>query len=197
LIAPRVTEDRATERRRGRGRAAPEATDDGSRHSAAFGRRFRGATPLATGVLAAGLLAAVLLVIGEFATVASVEVGSTSCEVIQDSSPELADRCELSGFERQPLVRTVLALGIAAMAVGAGLGGSRPAAVALLVLGALALGLGLTVDLPVTRETGVLGSSFEDAHGEAGPGLWLEIAAGLLALAAGAIALLPRSPRRG
>lgn len=138
-----------------------------------------------------------MLVIGEFATVASVEVGSTSCEVIQDSSPELADRCELSGFERQPLVRTVLALGIAAMAVGAGLGGSRPAAVALLVLGALALGLGLAVDLPVTRETGVLGGSFEDAHGEAGPGLWLEIAAGLLALAAGAIALLPRSPRRG
>jgi hypothetical protein len=192
-----VTEDRTTKRRRERERAAPEATDDGSRHSAAFGRRFRGATPLATGVVAAGVLAAVLLVIGEFTTVASVEVGSTSCEVIQDSNPELADRCELSGFERQPLVRTVLAAGILAMALGAGLGRSRPAAVALMVLGALALGLGLLIDLPVTRETGVLGSSFEDAHGQAGPGLAMEIAAGLLAIAAGAIALLrPRSPRR-
>jgi hypothetical protein len=191
-----VTEDRATERRRGRGRAAPEATDDGSRQSAAFGRRFRAASPLAIGILAAGLLAAVLLVIGEFATVASVEVGSTSCEVIQDSNPELADRCELSGFERQPLARTVLALGIAAMALGAGPGRSRPAAVALLVLGGLALVLGLLIDLPVTRETGVLGSSFEDAHGKAGPGLTLEIAAGLLAVGAGATALL-LSPRRG
>jgi hypothetical protein len=142
-------------------------------------------------------VAALLLVIGEFATVASVEVGSTSCEVIQDSNPELADRCELSGFERQPLARTVLAVGIAAMAVGAGLGGSRPAAVALVVLGALALGLGLLVDLPVTRETGVLGSSFEDAHGQAGPGFWLEILAGALAAGAGATALLRRSPRRG
>jgi hypothetical protein len=147
--------------------------------------------------VAAGVLAAVLLVIGEFATVASVEVGSTSCEVIQDSNPELADRCELSGFERQPLVRTILAVGILAMAVGAGPGRSRPAAVALLVLGGLALGLGLLVDLPVTRETGVLGSSFEDAHGQAGPGLWLEIVAGLLAVGAGAIALRRRSPRRG
>ena len=71
---------------------------------------------------------------------------------------------------------------------------------ALVVLGALSLGLGLVVDLPVTRETGVLGSSFEDAHGKAGAGLALEIAAGLLAMGAGAIALLrppPRSPRRG
>jgi hypothetical protein len=193
-----VTEDRTTKRRREQGRVAPEATDDGSRHSAAFEGRFRGATPLAACVVAAGALAAVLLVIGEFATVASVEVGSTSCEVIQDANPELADRCELSGFERQPLVRTVLAAGILAMALGAGPGRSRPAAVALLVLGGLALGLGLLVDLPVTRETGVLGSSFEDAHGQAGPGLAMEIAAGLLAIGAGAIALLPpRSPRRG
>ena len=33
-------------------------------------------------------------------TVASVDVGNTSCEVIQDSDPGLADRCSLSGFER-------------------------------------------------------------------------------------------------
>jgi hypothetical protein len=124
--------------------------------------------------------------------VARVDVGSTSCEVIQDSNPELADRCELSGFERQPFVRTLLGVCIAAMAVGAGLGRSRPAAVALLVLGVLALALGLLIDLPVTRETGVLGSSFEDAEGKAGSGLTLEIVAGLLAAAAGAVRLLAR-----
>ena len=76
----------------------------------------------------------------EFSTVASVEVANTSCEVIQDSDPDLADRCELSGFERRRRVPPhALAALIAAMAWGAGLGGSRPAAVALVVLGALVL----------------------------------------------------------
>jgi hypothetical protein len=168
------------------------ATDDGSRHPAPFTGRFSGATPLAIGIVAAGLAAAVLLVVSEFSTVASVEVGSTSCEVIQDTDPELADRCELSGFERQPLVRTLLGAGIAAMALGAGLGRARPAAAALVVLGALVLGLALLIDLPVTRETGVLGAAFSDAHARAGSALRLEIVAGALALSAGALRLLAR-----
>jgi hypothetical protein len=188
-----VAENRTGRRQRGQGKTALEATDDGSRQSAVAEGPFRGGTPLAIGILAAGLVAAVLLVISEFATVASVEVGSTSCEVIEDSDPELEERCELSGFERQPFVRTLLALGIAVMALGAGIGRSRPAAVALLVLAALVLGLGLLVDLPETRETGVLGTTFDDARGKAGAGLTLEIAAGVLAAAAGALRLLARA----
>jgi hypothetical protein len=187
-----VAENRTGRRLRGQGKTAPEATDDGSRRSAVREGPFRGATPLAIGILALGLVAAVLLVISEFATVASVDVGSTSCEVIQDADPELEDRCELSGFERQPFVRTLLALGIAVMAVGAAIGRSRPAAVALLVLAVLVLGLALLIDLPVTRETGVLGTSFDDARGKAGVGLTLEIAAGALAAAAAGIRLLAR-----
>jgi hypothetical protein len=69
----------------------------------------------------------------------------------------------------------------------------------------LALGLGvlawsLLVDLPVTDETGALGNSFEGARGQAGTGLTLEIAAGLLAVLAGGLGLRrprPPRPRRG
>ena len=168
------------------------ATDDGSRHSALFTGRFSGATPLAIGIVAVGLIAAVLLVVSEFSTIASVQVGGTSCEVIQDTDPDLAERCELSGFERQPLVRTLLGAGILAMALGAGLGRARPAAVALVALGGLVLVLALAIDLPVTKETGVLGSAFADARGKAGSGLRLEIVAGVLAVGAGAVRLLAR-----
>ncbi len=126
----------------------------------------------------------------EFATVASVDVGNTSCEVIQDTEPELADRCELSGFERQPFVRTLLGLGIAAMGLGAGLGRARPAAMALVFLGLLTLGLALLIDLPVTQETGALGTTFEDASAHAGPGLTLEVIAGVLAVGAGVLRLV-------
>ena len=75
------------------------------------------------------------------------------------------------------------------MAFGAGLGGSRPAAFALVVIGALVLLWALLVDLPVTDETGAIGRNFEGAEAAAGPGLTLEIVGGVLTLAAGLVAL--------
>ena len=142
--------------------------------------------------MAAALVAAVLLVATEFSTVASVDVADTSCEVIQDADPGLADRCELSGFERNGGAFILVAGLIAAMGWGAGIGGSRPAAAALVALGLAVLAWSLLVDLPVTDETGALGSSFEGARGQAGIGLTLEIVAGLLTLAAGALRLRAR-----
>jgi hypothetical protein len=146
------------------------------------------ALPLA--VMAMGVVAAFLLVATEFSPVATVDVASGSCEVIQDTDPELADRCELSGFERNGGAFLLLALLIVAMAWGAGFGRSRPAAFALVVVGALVLLWAALVDLPVTDETGALGRNFEGAGGAAGPGLTLEIVGGALALAAGVVALL-------
>ena len=136
------------------------------------------------------VLAALLLVIVEFSAVATVDVASGSCEVINDANPELADRCELSGFERNGGSFLLLALLAAAMGVGAGLGGSRPAAVALVVVGALVLGWSLLVDLPVTDETGAIGRNFEGATASAGAGLTLEIVAGFLLVMAGTVRLL-------
>jgi hypothetical protein len=135
-------------------------------------------------------VAAVLLVVTEFSVVASVDVANGSCEVIQDTNPELADRCELSGFERNGGSFILLAVLAGAMAWGAGIGGSRPAAITLAVVGAAVLLWALFVDLPETNETGVLGQNFEGATGAAGPGLTIEIVAGVLALAAGLVRLL-------
>jgi hypothetical protein len=153
---------------------------------------FGGATPLAIGITAAGLVAALLLVLTEFSTVASVDVASGSCEVINDTDPDLADRCKLSGFERHGGSFLLLGALAAAMAWGAGLGGSRPAAVALVAVGGIVLAWSLLADLPVTDETGSLGRNFEGATATAGPGLTLELVAGALALAAGATRLLAR-----
>jgi hypothetical protein len=171
---------------------AREATRDGSRQIARLIQAFRAATPLAIGVTVAGIAAAVLLVLSEFSSIASVDVASGSCEVINDSNPELAERCDLTGFERQPLVRTLLGAGIAVMAVGAGIGGSRPAAVAMIVFGVLVLGLGLLIDRPITDDTGAIGRNFEGATSQAGIGLTFEIVAGALALVGGALRLLAR-----
>jgi hypothetical protein len=178
------------ERDRGGRGSARETIRDGSRHLAAFSGVVRAASPLAIGVSVVGLVAAVLLVVTEFSVVASVDVASGSCQVIQDTNPELADRCELSGFERNGGSFLLLAVLVGAMAWGAGIGGSRPAAVALVAVGLGVLAWALLVDLPVTDDTGVLGRNFEGATAAAGPGLTIEIVAGALAALAGAIRLL-------
>jgi hypothetical protein len=187
-----LAENHVPERDRERGRTARETTDDGSRQSAVSAGAFRGATPLAIGIVTAALVAAMLLVATEFSTVASVKVANTSCEVIHDSDPALADRCSLSGFERNGGSFLLVAGLIAAMGWGAGIGRSRPAAAALIALGVAVLGWAMLVDLPVTDETGALGSTFEGARGQAGIGLTLEIVAGLLAITAGALRLRAR-----
>jgi hypothetical protein len=178
-----------TERDRGQGRPTRETTRDASRRLAALRRVFQRASPIAIGVTAAGLVAGLLLVVTEFSTIASVDVGSGSCEVINDASPENADRCELSGFERHGGSFILLGILAAAMAWGAGIGGSRPAAIALIAVGLLVLAWSLALDLPEADEEGIL-RSYEGARGSAGPGLTIELIAGALALTAGAVRLL-------
>lgn len=156
--------------------------------------------PLATGVLALGVLAGILMLISLFATIASVDVANGSCEVINDANPNLADTCSLSGFERHSVAFLLLAVICLALSYGAGIGRSRPAALGLIAVGAVAVVLALLVDLPVTDDTGAIGQDFEGATASAGTGLWIELAAGVLALAAGGLALLipkpPPPPRR-
>jgi hypothetical protein len=141
----------------------------------------------------AGIIAGLLLVVSEFSTIASVDVASGSCQVINDSDPSLADRCSLSGFERHGGAFLLLGLMTAAMAWGAGIGGSRPAAVALIGIGALVLGLGLALDLPQTHKTGAIGRNFEGAKASAGTGLYLELVAGGLAAGVGVLRLTRRT----
>jgi hypothetical protein len=148
---------------------------------------MRGASRPGLAVLVAGALAAVLLVVSEFTTVAAVDVASGSCEVINDANPELADRCSLSGFERHGGAFVLLGLLVLAMAWGAAVGGSRPAAVALAAIGAVVIVWSLALDLPETNATGAIGRNFEGATASAGIGLYLELIGGALALAAGLV----------
>jgi hypothetical protein len=141
-------------------------------------------------VASGGAVAAVLMVVTEFLTIASVDVANGSCEMIQETNPEIADRCALSGFERHGGALILLAAMTAVMAWGAGVGGSRPAAFALIGIGAVVLIWTLLVDLPTTDETGGIGPLYANAEATAGPGLYTELAAGLLAAATGALRLL-------
>jgi hypothetical protein len=142
-------------------------------------------------VLALGLLGAVLLVLAEFSTIASVEIPGRTCREIADVAA--VDRCSLSGFERHGGALLLLGGLAGVMALGAGRGRSRPAAVALAALGLFVLGLALFRDLPESKRTGAVGITYEGASGNAGLGLYLETAAGGLLTGAGALALSRRS----
>jgi hypothetical protein len=133
------------------------------------------------------------MIVSELTSIASVDVAHGSCEVINDSNPSLADRCSLSGLERHGGALILIGLLALLMAWGAGIGGSRPAGGALVVAGALVLGIALLVDLPVTHDTGAIGRNFEMATAKAGPGFYLELVAGVLALLAGLARVLSRA----
>lgn len=130
------------------------------------------------------------MVVAELSTIAEVDVASGNCEVINDSNPELADRCRLSGLERHGGGLLLLGLLAIAMAWGAGIGRSRPAAIALALAGTVVIAITLALDFPETRETGAIGLSFAGASGSPGTGFYLALVAGGLALAAGALGLV-------
>jgi len=75
------------------------------------------------------------------------------------------------------------------MSYGAVLGGSRPAAAALAVLGALALAIAAIFDLPSLNETGLIGRTYDLAEAHAGPGFWIEIIAAAVLLVGGLVLL--------
>jgi hypothetical protein len=141
-------------------------------------------------ILTLALLAALLLVIAELATIASVSVDGESCEVINDASPELADRCSLSGWERHGGALILLALVTVGAALAARRGTSRAVGAILVAIGVVTLGLTLIGDLPVTNDTGAIGRDFANATGSAGLGFYLELLGGVLCLIAGALALI-------
>jgi hypothetical protein len=136
------------------------------------------------------LAAGALMLLTEITTVISVELEPTRCEVIYDSSPELADDCSQKGFERHSVALLLLGLLTFAMGAGAAFGRSRPAAVALIVIGTIVLALALVRDLPAADDTGLIGRQYAQASASAGAGLWFELIGGLLAVAAGAVRVL-------
>jgi hypothetical protein len=141
-------------------------------------------------ILLLGVGAALALILAEVTTLFSIDVETASCTDLAD--PDLADACDTTGGEQHSYAFIPLALLVVMMAVGAGLGGSRPAGFALLGAGVVVLGIALIADLPDTTSTGQVGSSFASAEAVKGTGFWLELAGGVLASLAGALRLADR-----
>jgi amino acid transporter len=146
-----------------------------------------GLSPVAIAVAVAALLAGVLMLLTEVTTVISVDLKNTSCEVIYDSNPSLADNCSQTGFERSSLALLLLGVLTFVMGWGAAFGGSRPAALALIAIGVVVLGITLLGDLPASDDTGLIGRDYAEATASADTGLWLELIGGILAVLAGLI----------
>jgi hypothetical protein len=76
----------------------------------------------------------------------------------------------------------VIGLAIIPMAWGAVRGGSRPAAIAALVLAAIALLVALAIDLPDLNETGLIGRTYDQAEARPRVGFFVETLGATLAL---------------
>jgi hypothetical protein len=176
---------------------APEAAGKGSRGFAAFRKGLRAAIgaagPVDLAVLVLGLAAGLLMIATEFTDIFSVQVLTATCEDLAD--PNLADRCVSTGGEQHAYAFLVLGLFALVMAWGAGIGHSRPAALALVAAGVGVLLIAILLDLPDTNKTGALGVNFSEAEAHKGTGFWLELVAGALALLAGTFRLTRAGPR--
>jgi hypothetical protein len=139
-------------------------------------------------VLVLGVLAAVLMVVAELSTYREIDTLTAACEDL--ASADLKEDCVTTGGEQHSWALALVAVVAVLMAWGAGLGGSRPAALALCALGVLVLFIALALDLPDTDVTGAVGRNFDQAEGEAGPAIKFEVIAGLALLGAGGLRLL-------
>jgi hypothetical protein len=132
------------------------------------------------------------MVLAEVANIVVVDISGVGCED-EITDPATAEDCEITGGDQHSFALVPLAILTAIMAVGAGLGGSRPAAFALLGAGVIVLLITLIGDLPDTTKTGEVGSNFTAAEAGKGTGFWFELVAGALAVAAGALRLFNRA----
>jgi hypothetical protein len=130
------------------------------------------------------------MLLAEVTTVIAVDLRNTSCEVIYDSNPALADDCSQTGFERSSVALLLLGLLTFAMGTGAALGRSRPAALALIVIGVVVIGITLLGDLPASDDTGLIGRDYDQAEASAGIGLSFELVGGILAVVAGLLRVM-------
>ncbi len=143
---------------------------------------------------AAGFAAGVLLILTEFSRIRYVTTITASCSDLAQA--RLRDSCLVIGHESHGWGLALLGLFVILMTFGAAVGGSRPAALALLVAGAVGLGITLLHDLPDTGKTGGVGATYAGAKAHPGTGFWLELVGSSLAMACGAFATWRTPPPR-
>lgn len=156
---------------------------------------LRGGGTLALAITVLGAIGAVLVFVAEFTTIFAVDVlTSGTCEEIAD--PAARDACHTSGFEQHGGAFLLLGALALVMALGTGRGRSRPAAIALVVTGAIVLGFAFVRDLPKTSDTGLIGIQYEEAKAGPRSGFYLEIIGGVVCVVAGGLGLATAG-RRG
>jgi hypothetical protein len=79
----------------------------------------------------------------------------------------------------------VIGVAVLPMSFGAVIGGSRPAAAALVVLGIVALAITLLVDAPTLGNTGLIGQTYDLAAAHASVAFYIDVAASVLVLLCG------------
>jgi hypothetical protein len=151
-----------------------------------------GASRLAILVLGGG--GGLLLLVSDFLTLYHVDVVTASCSDL--ASPKLRDACTTTGGGHHGYALAILGVIALVMAYGAAVGASRPAGIALVVLGVAALGIALLVDRPDIHKTGIVGTQFSSAEAKPGTGYWLELAGAALVIASGALRLFVRPHAR-
>jgi hypothetical protein len=130
--------------------------------------------------LIAGLAGAVLLVVADFSTLFEVKAVTAVLETRK-------------GGEQHTYALALLGVVALPMTIGATLGRSRPAAIALVVLGLIALVIVAAVDLPDVNSTG-LTRTFDAAEASPKTGFYLETLGTALLLVAGVGSLLFSRP---
>jgi hypothetical protein len=124
------------------------------------------------------LLAAVALVVAEFMTFREIK----AVTVVPQGGTTTSG-------SHHGYALALLGLAAMPMAVGAALGGSRPAAAALAGLGGVALAIVLAIDRPSLDDTGLIGRTYDLAKASPQAGFWIQLAASVVLLAGGLLML--------
>jgi hypothetical protein len=127
------------------------------------------------------------MIASTFFTVIYVTVASASCDDL--AGPTFAGECQKSGGDQHSIAFVLFGLVVIGM-VALGLSRNAPGPWAVvLVIGIAAVAISLGVDLPQASKTGAIGINYRMARAHAGNGLWLELAAGVVAIVVGAVGM--------
>jgi len=171
--------------------SAREATGDYSKHSEPSRERREAVPSPPAALLLTAAAGALMLAVSEFLPLYEVVVGSL--EEQQRTKP---------GWQNHGFGMLLLALASIPMIRGARRG-ARPAMFALMVIGAIAVLIVVTVDYPAVRQQAELreAAQYEDARAKADTGFFVESLGAVLLLASGGLMVLapkrkPRNERR-
>jgi uncharacterized protein YndB with AHSA1/START domain len=176
----------------------PEAANDASRATAgstrarggSFADRIRASGPFGWLLLLVALVAAVVLVVADFSELSRRMIGIGAC----DDRTQAPGVCSTIGHAQHGYALVVLGVLAAVMAVGAVVGRSRAASVAVLVAGAAVLGIALLGDYPDRNDTRGLEARYSDVSAKLENGFKLELVGGVLLLLVGGLALVRPEP---